>query len=540
MQTALGVLIVDDEKFVREGLRYLIDWEQAGYTIIGEAEDGNDALEKIRLLWPDLVLLDVRMPGMDGTEVMQKAREIGFSGQFIILSGFSDFDYARAAIQYGAADYIVKPVDEMQLLKVVTRVAGKIRESRNSEKMMHQVMGKARNTVLSDLLEGRSLDPDVNYDDYGLNYPVYQVAIYESFIPNTKIVDFAKLLTLSSDSKGAVESIELNQKNVILIKGYPAQEHFEAWLRHSQSSFEKNSLIDSIYLVYGETVNRPEEISVSYRECTRLAERRFFCTQEQHVLSYADLPPNDAPSVIEEGFSEKYAQALTASVYTFHRTETAELLNTLRDYFYSRNVEVLQVQHFMVDLLLQIKSRVHQRFGNSDRDIGFDSNTTMIETIENAAHFNDIIQYFMEQFERVMSHFRTSSSDSVLDDILRYISENYAKKLTLESIGPLFGYNSSYLGKIFTAKTGMSFNAYRDRIRIEKSREMLVQTSLKIYEIADRIGYRNVDVYNQKFKKQEGISPSDYRKKYREGGTRSEEKGDPEAGGGTASKDDAG
>jgi two-component system response regulator YesN len=95
----------------------------------------------------------------------------------------------------------------------------------------------------------------------------------------------------------------------------------------------------------------------------------------------------------------------------------------------------------------------------------------------------------------------------------RIIDENYAKKLTLESIGPLLGYNSAYLGKIFAAKTGCSFNVYRDRVRIEKSKALLSGTPLKIYEIAERVSYRNVDIYNQKFKKQEGISPSDYRRR---------------------------
>ncbi|MGN1023175.1 MAG: response regulator [Lachnospiraceae bacterium] len=513
MQTILRALIVDDENFVREGLRYLIDWKQAGFVIAGEAKDGEEALEQIRLLHPDLVLLDIRMPGMDGTLVMQKAREIGFSGEFLILSGFSDFAYARAAIQYGAFDYIVKPIDEMQLLQAVNRAGAKIRENRNSEKSISQVMRKARSVVLTELLEGRARGTQINYGDYDLDYPVFRVILYESYIPDTKIADFAKLLSLSGDEPAAVDAIEIGRKNVVLLKGYQALERFDEWLLHAQRDFQPNSLIDSIFLACGRTVHSLQEIAPSYEECRRLSDRRFFCTREQHVLTMQDLPPKTAPTDIDEGLAKRYADELASSVRTLRRKDAAQLFSALRDYFAARNVKPLAVQHFMIDLLLQVKSRVLSGFGNAAGEVGFDSNTGMIEALESASCFNDIIQYCMEQFEKVMQHAKSSSSESVLDDVLYYIEENYAKKLTLESIGPLFGYNSAYLGKIFAARTGCSFNVYRDRVRIEKSKALLSDTPLKIYEIAERVGYRNVDIYNQKFKKQEGISPSDYRRR---------------------------
>lgn len=513
MRKKINVLIADDEPFVREGIKYLIDWEAAGYTICGEAKDGVEALEKIRILRPGLVILDIRMPGMDGTEVMQKAREIGFRGEFLILSGFSDFSYAKAAIQYGAADYIVKPIDEMQLLKVVTRLAGKIREEMDNEQAVSRVLGKARSTVLSEILLGRGVDPDINYDDYGLNSVIYQVVIYESFIPNTQITDFAQLLMLSSDDRDAVDSIELGGRNVILLKSQHALERFQSWLYHCNSEFQKNSLIDSIFLVYGEEVHSLQEVRRSYEECVRLIQRRFYCSEEQHVLSWEDLPKGSGAKTIDPEAAGKYAALLTDSVRTFNRMQTAQYFDALRTYFSTNNFEVLQVQHFMIDLLLRVKANVQQALGGAEKDLIFDSNTAIIENVENASYFNDIISYFMQQFEKVMVRFRCASSDSVIDDILYYVDQNYASKITLEGIGPLFGYNSAYLGKLFNSRMGMNFNAYHDKVRIDKSKELLENTDLKIFIIAERVGYRNVDVYNQKFRKQEGMSPSEFRKR---------------------------
>ena len=121
----------------------------------------------------------------------------------------------------------------------------------------------------------------------------------------------------------------------------------------------------------------------------------------------------------------------------------------------------------------------------------------------------------MEQFEIITSCIGNFSRDSVLDDIIHYINHNYTQNITLENIAPLFGYNSSYLGKLFAKKAGENFNAYVDHIRIEHSKKLLLNDNAKVYEIAEKVGYRSVDYFHIKFKKYVGQSPAEYRKKAR-------------------------
>ena len=113
--TNIKVLLCDDEQIVREGLRYIIDWEALGFTICGEAENGEDALAKIEKYKPGLVLMDIRMPKISGLELIAMMRGSGFTGEFIILSGYSDFEYARTAIRHGVSFYLTKPIDEDEL-----------------------------------------------------------------------------------------------------------------------------------------------------------------------------------------------------------------------------------------------------------------------------------------------------------------------------------------------------------------------------------------------------------------------------------------
>lgn len=123
----------DDEMWILLSLKNLIDWQEEGFILCGEATDGIKALERIRNLKPDLIFSDIKMPGMDGIELVKKVRNEGIQAEVIIISGYSDFQYARAAMQYGCTDYLLKPIDEEELLECVRRVRARLDE-KNPEK----------------------------------------------------------------------------------------------------------------------------------------------------------------------------------------------------------------------------------------------------------------------------------------------------------------------------------------------------------------------------------------------------------------------
>lgn len=179
----IRVLIADDESIVREGLKYIVDWAVLGFSICGEASNGEDALEKIKDLRPDLVLLDIRMPRLSGTELIEKARDNGYTGEFIILSGYSEFKYAQTAIRYGVSFYLTKPIDEEELEKALRSIREKIRQQADKEHSFRQYISRAKAPVLTELLQGQEPDPAIDYLQMGLLHPVYQVVIYEWYSP---------------------------------------------------------------------------------------------------------------------------------------------------------------------------------------------------------------------------------------------------------------------------------------------------------------------------------------------------------------------
>lgn len=206
----------------------------------------------------------------------------------------------------------------------------------------------------------------------------------------------------------------------------------------------------------------------------------------------------------------EYCDVLTNCLQTNNRKQIAATFFSLEEYLYNVNSSIDSVRLFLTDLFLQLKENVSKLY-NSSR-VSFPSNSAIIDHIDHCHYLYEIILYISGQVKSFMDGNDNSSRDSILDDILYYIDNNYQNNIKLETIAPLFGYNSAYLGKLFTKEIGENFNSYVDHRRIEHSKRLLAQKNIKVYEVSEQVGYRNVDYFHKKFKKYVGISPAEYRK----------------------------
>lgn len=171
---------------------------------------------------------------------------------------------------------------------------------------------------------------------------------------------------------------------------------------------------------------------------------------------------------------------------------------------------ISEIRLFLTDLYLQIKENIDRNYPSVE--FPFMGNAAVIEYIHSRNYLYEIIQFLSEQFEMMMDAMGSPSGDMVLNDVIFYIDHNFQNNIKLDTIAPLFGYNSAYLGKIFSKTVGESFNSYVDHKRIERSKQLLLENKLKVYEIAGQVGYNNVDYFHKKFRKYVGQSPAEYRK----------------------------
>lgn len=507
----LNVLIVDDEAIVRQGLKVVIDWEAYGYFVCADAASGEEAIKKIKKYNPELVFLDIRMPNMDGTEVIEIMRSFGYNTEFIVLSGYSDFKYAQTAMNNGAAFYLTKPIEEKALVKALISVKDKIIKLRDKDKVLNQYLIKAKATILRDQLQGIEPNENLNYLEMGLNYPVYQIVIYERFNPFLPTYSFADILKVSNHGNNSFEHIRLNNQDIILLKGNNALNRFNDCLSYFKNGTQKGSPLDSIFLTYGRIVYDFNEIRDSYLDCRRLIERRFFCSENQHILSYEALPEiSSYQSIVSAEKGQLYSKRLVNYIETKSKSKVSEVLNELERLLYTSGDDILKIKHFLVDIFLHTKLSIVHKY--SHIEIPFTHNSVIIELIENKYYLYEIIQYFSEQFDMSMRALGITSNEYIFDDILNYIEHNYSDTIKLEELADLFGYSSSYLGKLFMNKMKLNFNAYLDEVRIRHSVELLEKTELKVYAVAAKVGYCNVNYFHHKFKKLTGLSPAEYRK----------------------------
>ncbi|MCR5153313.1 MAG: response regulator [Lachnospiraceae bacterium] len=506
--------IADDEAVIRDGIKCVIDWEELGYTVCGESGNGEDALKDILALSPSLVLIDIRMPKLYGLEVIEKAREAGFAGKFIILSGYSDFEYAKQAMKSGVKHYLTKPLDEDELLVAVKEINQQFETAESAKNMEEFLKEKSRREILEDIITAKADFEQLDLKALELDADCYQVVMYESFnIDKARLhYQFFDLFRLAGPGNELFDHFEYKQKNILLLRGHLATERFSRFLDHYESAPQKGSPLDSLFITYGRCVKDIDLCYTSYDQASDLLKRRFFCVQGQHVLGFDDLPSvQNNLTDLDKTKIDEYSREFTDLLQTFNRRKVAESLYSLEEYLYHVDADISQVKLFMTDVYLQVKDTISRKFTSTE--LHFDSNSNIIEYINHRNYLYEIIIYFSNSFEKIMNSIGGSSRDSVMDDILYYIDHNYHSNIKLEMIASLFGYNSSYLGKVFNRTVGESFNSYVDKIRVNHAIELLSLNKLKVYEIAERVGYRNVDYFHKKFKKYTGDSPAEYRKK---------------------------
>ena len=450
----MKVLIADDEMVVLEGLKYIIDWEELGFSVCSQAKSGNEALAKILNLKPELVLLDIRMPKLSGLEIVRLSRERGFDGHFIILSGYSEFSYAQTAIRYGVDFYLTKPIDEKELENAVVTVRNQIETERKSVRTLNQYRESARDTIIRNLLTGNCKDPSgLNLVDLHLSTDVYQVVIYERFTQDPFQVnwDFAELLRVANQEHNSFDHVSIDQREIVLLKGSFALERFERLLLHYEQNPQKGSPLDSLFFNLWTQGLQSREDCAFLSGCPQAPGKTFFCQYNQHVLGYESLPePGRLTYHITEAETNRFCVLLENYIQTRNRRCMGEVLEEIQNNLYYCADEVSVIKRFLIDIFLQVKQTISQVYINMP--IPFSTNASIIDWIDSRYYLYEILKVLSDQFEMCMNAIGGPSSETIMDDVLHYINHNYRKNLKLETIAPLFGYNSAYLGKIFTKR----------------------------------------------------------------------------------------
>ena len=524
-ETMLKALLVDDEPFITKGLSVLVDWNELGFTIEGTASNGRQALAFLKKHPVDLIIADIQMPVMDGLELMEAIQKGHLSGaHFVILSGYSDFEYARQALRFDCMDYLLKPVMADQLTELLHKVRASCRRSSEGKKR-DEAYGKAylAQNLLA-LLQDRYDEKTVSFvrSQLRLNGSIRYVHIEAQAAP-ADAASVKQIKALRQDLAAECRKILAGWEKhlldappeqggcgigLIFCQGmaHEAGQGEEDFLNTLQSRIQ-SAVQMPVTLFAGEQTSRAAGLARSYQTSLRLRAVQKYLTKPFPVQIYqSDMDAGEA------GIS---AMALDTLIAAVEKNDKPAIRNAVPTVFSTvgtnANFELLQVN---MDYLLYRLVRLA-----CDRDDAVNQTELLQHLQKNILHNRDIapgesgrLTQFIQEYADYLDSLQQDGNDSILQRVEQDIRLHYAENLTLKELSRKYYVNSAYLGQLFKKKYGVTFREYLNNCRIEQAAKLLVTTRDKVYNIARAAGYQDMDYFIERFIAAKGCTPSNYRK----------------------------
>lgn len=502
------MIIIDDEPIVREGLMRLLSWKDYQFEVCAQGIDGIDGLEKVLKYQPDLVLVDVKMPGMSGLELIQKAKEKGFKGQFIILTGFSDFDFAKTAISLGVRDYLLKPVDEDELSENICAMVKEWEEISKLRKINEFNEQTAIQELIRSILlfhkDKEQLLYQMKMYHYNFEYSKYCVAILCNQVGSVKIgLEYPSKEKLDVMIKGIenIDYINIEDKWVLIGKGISYQNILHTLLENNKKLH--NIFNDKYFICMGHDVVHWEDIHYSYECAKLLSEYQFIFHNEEAVTI-------DALKECKEIVIDNLFELISFQIEVGDLEELKRSFIKIEEYCKLKLLKESDVKILLSHHLFMTRNTLEERY--EKRKGEFPEYNVVSNWIKGAPTLKDLLTYATDYCVKLSQIIAASGTENVIRRVHVYVEKNYQKDLKLESIAKVFNYNSAYLGKLFKKEMGENFNNFLDHIRIENAKRMLTESDLKVYQVSERVGYSNIDYFYSKFKRYVGISPKEFKK----------------------------
>lgn len=517
----LKVMLVDNEAAIRKGLAHGIRWESLGCTVVAQAEDGEDALAQISKVSPDIVISDIRMPGMDGLTLAGELYRRWPHIKTIILTGFPDFSYAQKAIAYQVVDFVLKPTSVEQLTAAIEKARGQIQAEQSHQKLRSELASRSE--------ENLSLQQEMLLTD--LIHRVRLSALYVYSCMANLRMDLRSYYVLSL----MVEPLEKEETDCL-----PFLRDAQAILRESISEHKMWFIaegdqaccavlqapeLQDLSALCGEAVDAIGSIpryqisigiSLHHTDPLKLANaaeeaeqaRQFadYAHPEQPVISYADIPTVDQEAMAE---IIQVLQQIKTAVEHGKPDSAQKSLQTLFRHIHEKKLPAGEVRSIYISVYHFCST---QFFWSRDTE-SISSSLPALQALLQSGSIRELEEYlctFVELLYQQMDY-RLESPDDLIKAIQHYIQQHYMEELTLESLADKVHLSPSYLSKLFKRETGENLSIYIQNVRIQQAKILLCTTDLKTYEVAERVGISDPVYFSRTFKKVTGMKTKDFR-----------------------------
>ncbi|TCN01089.1 two-component system response regulator YesN [Paenibacillus sp. BK033] len=518
----ITMLLVDDEAIDLEWLQVRV--ENGGFQglrVVGTAKSGFAALSIMEKEKIDIILTDIRMPIMSGIEFARRAKELQPDVRIVFISGHEDFHYAKEAIQLKAYDYLLKPVDDEDLKATVNGVCAKVREDRRNRSTVQEALPYVQRELLLRWFREASPGP-VEERVAAFLEPYLEAGVAAALIETDDLERYAKDKTVEEKRalwlevedflKTFVQKEGLgdfmngfDNRFVLLASGVDKEGgQLEKLIRAYKAYFPF-----TITIGLGDLAHREQELHDSYRQAETALSIKWIMGKDRLIRDASSRALGKPAAAGVEQLVSDMLQAILD--YDLVKIDDCLIALFWQDYGPLRKSEAY-------DLIVRITSKLHSDLQLLNEDLYglLNWEAQQPDMLFEFETMNDIVSWLRRRFfelSELLFHKRRKQDRKLIADIIGYMEEHLVQRVTLKEVAAQFHFTPNYLGFLFKEETGVAFSDYLNDIRIRKASVMLDDPRLKVYEIAERVGYKNVIYFNRMFKQATGMTPGEYRKK---------------------------
>lgn len=532
-----NVLIVDDEPIVRLALKSLVPWEKHGFSVELEASNGKQALKLIEENSNiDLIITDINMPVMDGLQLLSELNRQGVTAPVLVLSAYNDYNLVRQAFKLGAKDYIIKTeINQENILQILTKTVIKENLKETIEKNItkdrnNDYIKYLKNEYLRNLIDPNSaFSMDYSMDELGIKLAGNNFVVAFFWIDdynevskrycNNTLDSFIKSIAnsinqvLSDINIGEVINISPQEYAVILsfqsISYADIQvktRYILGRIRHSLSSYISVSVTVGISDINEGLIS----IRDLYKQAERNARLRFILGKGK------DIYPEDINFQIKSnansfiGIDEKLSAALKEINMEMAIKELDRFFSIIQKANWTKIEKIRSEYMGIITIIVKALNEMGENiFDVFEEEIDFYEEITKFETFE---EINLWIRNIAESTVKYLIKNKKIKTNKTISRALEFIKQNFHNsELNLKLVSNYVELSECHFSTLFNKEVGETFTAYLTHIRIEKAKDLIIRTNLKMYEICDKVGYTNMEYFSRVFKKATGVSPNAFK-----------------------------
>lgn len=525
------IILVEDEYDIRKAIIRIIDWNRLGFDIVGDAENGQQALELVDQLRPDVIITDIKMPFMDGLELVKQLRENYPIVKTVFLTGLSDFEYAKSAIQYNVMDYILKPVTAKKLEEALNKIretmdkeAEQLRNSKQLEALYRESLPEIRLGFLISLVtsrqgtkatESRTRQLDIKWEGDS-----FMVAVVRLHVPGQ-----AEELTAKADLilPSLNRYVQRCCQRVFSAQCFPFQGNIVCLLSGTVQSFAENtdSLFSEIcqysrkitgffaYAGIGRTFESLTKARDGF-ESAVAALRYRPVSGKDNIIHIADMEKEDKVRLL---FAEEDERKLSSLIKTAGSEEARAFIESCFTNCVESGASVSDYHIMLVEMFLVLAKTAKASIPDLELNVG--NNLDFMTQLYRTETMEEAKIWFIRLCISVMGLISQQRLDTVQDlgeRALYLIRSQFSDPtLTLKEAASRLHISSTYLGSVIKKHTGNSFTNLLIDARMTKAKELILGTGKKIFEVAEETGYQNQHYFSYCFKMYYGVSPNEMR-----------------------------